>query len=1510
MSQKARHRLTGRHNSVLGGVSRDQTREYNVVLDVTEDTSIAFRREAECSHLYWDGTGEEPDISQLNNKEWYLDTVSVGRKKNADTLPTCALSPGDSAQQHRGIFIFDMNDSLSKSDEEGMPEFGTGTEIDSAILSLRIERILGEGRTNYENRTRAYGARVYLLSHDASGATQNADGSDNGLADIKHMDWHYWRTFGAQNHLPWRIPGTGGLDYVQNGPAPIGGGNPLFVTTTFGKSESTLPGAELNIDVTPLVQYAVANEQSVCRFIIVRNFDSTVGEYFNTHLFHSANATNPLYRPKLSVKYRGQPNFAARSSAEFAFDAAAEVNGTIRMISTDGTDITYRAVADGAAEDGDLSGTDVLFQDGSGGATAGAKAILAAGHLKSAINSRNGHNKVLTNSGLTFNMHTGSTGFMPENSIIGINSIDGTSKIYIAKDDGTTSSAKLAVLAGNNSAGTGATAQLVINDGNGKLLPTAASAEGNWGGTDLILRDAGPSRATATIVVGATGAEVNLSERTFHLVDHDGTGLTFTFNGATSAATGMTIGVDGLNSMQIRDNIVTGINLTSLSIGATAFAAEGSSAAKATIAINAGASAENIENMTFHLVDSFGVGITFTYNSGASSGITWGEMGATMPIGGLTAGGIAGVVTRSINSMTQLDITAEQSGNFEGLTGSYNIFLEQGSVGFQGNTTISNSGTTSGAVHYPSAFTGAAGGHGVFLTQVTAGHVGNTTISNNGSTSQGITYSSTFSGGGTSSNEVTFHFDSSTPTSTITSHKRYIVGVQGDLETEGFASAVLTIGGTGPTVGDTLHLIDGSGVGVTYTGATFQDFTTNTFIASSGSSATAVESLVIAIQGGLTIGGHNGSIYASQGNTFGVGPLGYGPTGGLGSLSLYQTARGVSGDTTISHTFIGSAIPSAFTGGITASGSHVLGTAGVATRISEAVSLAVSDRDLNMTLTFSNPYTINLTQVVKGQEGNKGISGDNFSQYDATALVSEAAPTKGSAFGFHGGSDPDWRGPTGGLVSFSLSDGNTGSTGSIIFYSSGIITSATGGTGASAGVGMPVLGPNAYAFSTYGVTGPTAIADNIFDAISLAIANEDISLSATDPAGATSHVELIQSRNLGPRGNTPIGITSPSDLLEAQYEGYGVTGFSGGYVNTSEQFGTTGSAYIDIILGQASGGTNAGAGNWGKKSLIITDHYNLFDSVGFSGPRSVTFTGDGGLTSGAGPTGGTGATCSAGMPTLSVSSYAFVAGGTFTNDQMATNIYDAIELATINGHLSITAGHDPANFVNKSVINLTQSITGDGVGGFTMNSISGSASGITSAHATIVGFAIPIMFGRGTNATSSIFSAKNRASNLASAIGGSGGHRGLIEAYVNDATGTAGWTGGTGGVYLKQGMVRGPSGDIRLITSSSGTGDGFTFGTSVFDTHRFEDSRTFKTDGRLIVTTTGANIRILQKNTDGPSSDSIITTAANFTDHTNPNPPSKFSGTAPKRKGKAIYLNPGSTAADTIAYRVTPQSKL
>ena len=83
MSQKARHRLTGRHNSVLGGVSRDQTREYNVVLDVTEDTSIAFRREAECSHLYWDGTGEEPDISQLNNKEWYLDTVSVGRKKNA-----------------------------------------------------------------------------------------------------------------------------------------------------------------------------------------------------------------------------------------------------------------------------------------------------------------------------------------------------------------------------------------------------------------------------------------------------------------------------------------------------------------------------------------------------------------------------------------------------------------------------------------------------------------------------------------------------------------------------------------------------------------------------------------------------------------------------------------------------------------------------------------------------------------------------------------------------------------------------------------------------------------------------------------------------------------------------------------------------------------------------------------------------------------------------------------------------------------------------------------------------------------------------------------------------------------------------------------------------------------------------------------------------------------------------------------------------------------------------------
>ena len=129
-------------------------------------------------------------------------------------------------------------------------------------------------------------------------------------------------------------------------------------------------------------------------------------------------------------------------------------------------------------------------------------------------------------------------------------------------------------------------------------------------------------------------------------------------------------------------------------------------------------------------------------------------------------------------------------------------------------------------------------------------------------------------------------------------------------------------------------------------------------------------------------------------------------------------------------------------------------------------------------------------------------------------------------------------------------------------------------------------------------------------------------------------------------------------------------------------------------------------------------------------------------------------------------------------------------------------------------------------------------------------------------------------------------------------------------MYLKQGAVRGPSGDICLITSSSGTGDGFTFGTSVFDSHCFEDSRTFRADGRLIVTTTGANVRILQKNTDGASSDSTITTAASFTDHTNPNPPSNFSGAVPKRKGKAVYINAGSTAADTTTYKVTPQSRL
>ncbi len=1513
MSEKARHRLTGRQNTVLGGVSRDQTREYNVVLDVEEDTSIPYLRDEYCSHLWWDGAGEEPPVSE--NDRWDLAKFTVGQWKFGDALSTCYLEPSYSAQISRGVVVVDMNTALSNTEADGLPEFRTDTEIDNAILRLKIKNIFGFGRQQSVT-TREYGAKVYLLNHDISGITTNADGSANELADIKQMDWYFWKAFDSISGVPWTTEGTGANDYVQAGPSQHFN-NPLFVTASFGDSISNDPGSidgvsELNIDVTPLVQHAVANEQSVCRFMIVRDQDLTAGEYFNAHVFHSVNATEPTDRPKLIVKYRGQPNFAARSSSEFAFDNAAEVNGTIRMISTDGTDVTYKAVADGAAADGDLSGTNVVFQDGSGGSDAGAKAILAAGHLKSAINSRNGHNRVLLNAGLTFNMHTGSTGYMPDNSVIGINSIEGTSKVYIAKDDGTTANAKLSVLVGNNSAGTGATAQLIINEGNGKLDSTAVSAEGNWGGSDLVLRDAGPSRATATIVVGQTGAEVNLANRTFHLIDDTGTGLTFTFNGSVSTAPGMTIGVDGLNSSKIRDNIVAGINLTSLNIGATSSAVSGAIAAEGIIAINSGASSDTVGNRTFHLLDSAGVGITFTFNAGASSGLTHGVMGATMPIGGLTASGIAGVVTRSINTMTQLDIKASQKGSIVGTTGSYNIYLEQETVGFQGNTVISNSGSTSSALSYDSSITGGIGGYGILLTQATAGNVGNTTISDSGSTAQGITYSANFSGGGTSSNEVAFHFDSSTPTSTISGHKRYVIGIQGDLASERFAAATLTIGGTGPTVGDTLHLINASGFGITYTGATFQDFITNKFIASSGSSASAVASLVKAIRGtdssdAVGTGGHSGSISVEAGTTAGTEG---GPTGGLGALILTQTILGTAGDTPISQDFNGSAGPTAFTGGIVSSGSHNLGTAGVATRIGEALALAIADRDLNITTTFANPYTINLAQVVKGQEGNRGISGARFSEYDSTSFSSNIAPSKGSAFGFHGGADPEWKGPTGGLVSFSLSDGNTGSTGSIRFYSSGIITSATGGTGASAGVGMPVLGPNAYAFSTYGASGPTGIADSIFDAISMAIVNKDISLSATDPAGVTSYVELIQSRNLGAKGNTPIGATLSSGLLSIEYGGYGATGFSGGYLNTGEPFGTTASAYIDVILNQASGGTNASVGNWGKKTLIITDNYNLYNGQGFSGPRTITFTGDGGRSADAGPTGGTGATCSAGMPILGVNSYAFVAGGTFTNDQMATNIYNAIELATINGHLSITADHDPANFVNKSAIKLTQSITGDGVGGYNMSGISGSASGVTSAHATVVGFAIPVMFGRGTNATSSLLSAKNRASNLARAIGSSGGHRGLIEVYVNEHTGTAGWTGGTGGVYLKQGVARGPSGDICLITASSGTGDGFTFGTSVFDSNCFEDGRSFRTDGRLIVTTTGANVKILQKNTDGASSDTTITTAASFTDHTNPNPPSKFTGTVPKRKGKAVYLNPGSTAADTTTYKVTPQSKL
>tara|TARA_R100001443_G_scaffold3553_4_gene11164 strand:- start:14778 stop:20192 length:5415 start_codon:yes stop_codon:yes gene_type:complete len=73
------------------------------------------------------------------------------------------------------------------------------------------------------------------------------------------------------------------------------------------------------------------------------------------------------------------------ASGSLTFTSTAQVDETITLTSTDGTEITYIGKSSGT--DGDLSGSNVIFNVGSDG-------MNSAAHLSAAINSGNGHNAV------------------------------------------------------------------------------------------------------------------------------------------------------------------------------------------------------------------------------------------------------------------------------------------------------------------------------------------------------------------------------------------------------------------------------------------------------------------------------------------------------------------------------------------------------------------------------------------------------------------------------------------------------------------------------------------------------------------------------------------------------------------------------------------------------------------------------------------------------------------------------------------------------------------------------------------------------------------------------------------------------------------------------------------------------------------------------------------------------------------------------------------------------------
>tara|TARA_R100001463_G_scaffold27709_9_gene64125 strand:- start:9850 stop:15315 length:5466 start_codon:yes stop_codon:yes gene_type:complete len=382
------------------------------------------------------------------------------------------------------------------------------------------------------------------------------------------------------------------------------------------------------------------------------------------------------------------------SIIDFTFVDSPEPNSTITLISADGTSKVYKAKTDGTVTNGAIDGDgNVQFNNGSG-KTPNEKSHNVAKNLQEAIYSAQGHNN---NASTSFEFSAAAQ----VDETITLTSTDGTEITYIGKSSGTSGD-----LSGSNvlfnvgaSASASATAlAAAINSTNGHNAVNA-KATATW------TFSAGPAAGNTIQLLGTT----NL-----------GTTVSKTFKAATSGSNGDLDGSDVI-FLSVTNRTTTAANLAQAINNKNAFGTTGwmvatanASAAKATATLTFTAAAT--ENATINIIDFKGV--AKLYKAVSSPSAT-----STDFLRGTDRVASARAFADCVN--TNHANTIRASYNSSGV-----VTLRQEALGTDGNTAISVSLSPGWAINCttPAAFTGGVDGGDVTVTQAFGGSYGNTTI--------------------------------------------------------------------------------------------------------------------------------------------------------------------------------------------------------------------------------------------------------------------------------------------------------------------------------------------------------------------------------------------------------------------------------------------------------------------------------------------------------------------------------------------------------------------------------------------------------------------------------------------------------------------------------------------------------------------------------------------------------------------------------------------------------------